>query len=185
MIYFTDYIFDLVQNSIKAEAKNILISLDFGQQLIFRLEDDGKGMSQEILEKVKDFTYSTQKNRKVGLGLSMIHDLTKQTEGTFDIKSTLGIGTLLELSFNHRHIDFPDVGNIGLMISDIYINQFDINVILDIKYQKNYTFDLLDFVENKDFSYKVKKEIEQTINNEIKEIRVDYENFSRTKKIKR
>ncbi len=34
MIYFTDYIFDLVQNSIKAEAKNILISLDFGQQLI-------------------------------------------------------------------------------------------------------------------------------------------------------
>lgn len=180
MIYFTDYIFDLVQNSIKAEAKNVLISLDFSQNLVFRLEDDGKGMSQEVLEKVKNFIYSTQKNRKVGLGLSMIHDLAKQTEGTFDIKSSIGNGTLLELTFNHKHLDFPDFGDIGLMISDLYVNQNIDNVILDIKYIKTYTFDLIQFIEHKDFSFKVKKEIEHTINKEIKEIRVDYENFSRT-----
>jgi hypothetical protein len=142
-------------------------------------------MTQEALEKVKNFTYSTQKNRKVGLGLSMIHDLTKQTEGSFDIKSSIGNGTLLKLTFNHKHIDFPDFGNIGLMISDLYINRGIFNVILDIKFNKNYTFDLFDFIENKEFSFKVKKEIEDTINKEIEEIRVDYENFSGTKKIKR
>lgn len=64
MIYFTDYIFDLVQNSINAQAENILISLDFNQNLCFRLEDDGRGMNKEVLEKVKQFTYSTQKIEK-------------------------------------------------------------------------------------------------------------------------
>lgn len=173
MIYFTDYIFDLVQNSIKAQAKNILISLDFNQNLSFRLEDDGKGMSKEVLEKVKQFTYSTQKNRKVGLGLSMIHDLANQTEGSFNITSSIGEGTLLETTFNHKHIDFPDFGDIGLMISDLYINPNVENVILEIKYSRTYTFDLIQFIEDKDFSYKLKKEIEQTINKEIEEIKVD------------
>ncbi|BCR36453.1 ATP-binding protein [Mariniplasma anaerobium] len=180
MIYFTDYIFDLVQNSINAQSKNILISLDFNEKLSFKLEDDGKGMSKEVLEKVKLFTYSTQKNRKVGLGLSMLHDLTAQTEGTFDITSSIGNGTLLETTFNHKHIDFPDFGDIGLMISDLYVNPNVENVILEIKYIKTYTFDLIQFIEHKDFSYKVKKEIEYTINKEIEEIRVDYENISRT-----
>jgi hypothetical protein len=173
MIYFTDYIFDLVQNSIKAQAKNILISLDFNQNLSFRLEDDGKGMSKEVLEKVKQFTYSTQKNRKVGLGLSMIHDLANQTEGSFNITSSIGEGTLLETTFNHKHIDFPDFGDIGLMISDLYINPNVENVILEIKYSRTYTFDLIQFIEDKDFSYKLKKEIEETINKEIEEIKVD------------
>lgn len=180
MIYFTDYIFDLVQNSINAQAENILISLDFNQNLCFRLEDDGRGMNKEVLEKVKQFTYSTQKNRKVGLGLSMIHDLANQTEGTFNISSSIGNGTLLETTFNYKHIDFPDFGDIGLMISDLYINPNIGNVILEIKYIKTYTFDLIQFIENKAFSYKVKKEIEYTINKEIKEIKVDYENISRT-----
>jgi hypothetical protein len=173
MIYFTDYIFDLVQNSIKADSRNILISLDFNQNLSFRLEDDGKGMSKEVLEKVKQFTYSTQKNRKVGLGLSMIHDLANQTEGTFNITSSIGNGTILEATFNHKHIDFPDFGDIGLMISDLYVNPSVENVILDIKYIKTYTFDLIQFIEHKDFSYKIKKEIEQTINKEIEEIKVN------------
>lgn len=87
----------------------------------------------------------------------MIHDLANQTEGTFNISSSIGNGTLLETTFNYKHIDFPDFGDIGLMISDLYINPNIGNVILEIKYIKTYTFDLIQFIENKAFSYKVKK----------------------------
>lgn len=177
MIKFTDYIFDLVQNSIKACADNILISLDFNKPLIFRLEDDGIGMSPKVLDQVKNFTYSTQKKRKVGLGLSMIYDLSAQTQGTFNLKSTHGVGTLLVVGFDHKHIDFPDFGDIGLMISDLYANQESSNIILQIKLKKTYLFDLTQFINNRSFSYQLKNEIQHTINHEITKIKVDYENI--------
>ncbi len=177
MIYFTDYIFDLVQNSIKASAQNVLISLEFDKHLSFKIEDDGKGMDSEVLNRVKSFTYSTQKNRKVGLGLSMIHDLSKQTQGTFDLKSTLNEGTLLETTFDYMHIDFPDFGDIGLMISDLYACQEASNIILQIKFDKTYTFDLFEYIGTRDFSYQLKNEIHHKINHEITEIKVDYENI--------
>ena len=171
MIYLVDYIFDLVQNSIKADASNILISLDFNKKLSFILEDDGKGMSEDILNQVKQFTYSSQKNRKVGLGLSMIHDLANQTDGSFDIKSIKEKGTKLSLTFNQNHIDFPEIGDIGLMVSDLYINKDVNNLILQVKYNKTYTFELLEYIKDKNYGFKTKKEIEYLVNQKIAKIK--------------
>ncbi len=171
MKYFTDYIFDLVQNSIKAEAKNIIIDLNFNEKLIFRLEDDGMGMEEKVLEMVRKFTYSSQKMRKVGLGLSMIHDLANQTEGYFKIESIKGKKTIIETAFNHHHIDFPDLGDIGVLISDIYINQDVKNVALKVTFARSYMFELKQYIKDKPYGFKTKKEIEKTINQQIDEIK--------------
>ena len=47
-------ILDIVENSVKAEAKNVLISVVAEDNLLtIVIKDDGKGMDEEFLKKVK------------------------------------------------------------------------------------------------------------------------------------
>lgn len=123
MTKFTDYLYDLVQNSI--EAKSSLIELSIVHQGLLRvtLKDNGVGMDESTLMKVRTFSYSSRKTRKVGLGLSLIHDLTLQTNGFFDLTSKLGEGTTLFLGFDDKHIDFPEMGDLGALVADLYMHQ--------------------------------------------------------------
>lgn len=123
MTKFTDYLYDLIQNSIDAGSKNITLTIKHNGLLRVTIEDDGKGMDEATLMKVKTFSYSSRKTRTVGLGLSLIHDLTIQTNGYFEITSKLGVGTTLSLGFDHQHIDFPAFGDIPALIADLYIHQ--------------------------------------------------------------
>lgn len=123
MTKFTDYLYDLIQNSIEANASYIELSMV--HQGLFRvtIRDNGKGMDESTLMKVKTFSYSSRKTRTVGLGLSLIHDLTIQTNGYFEITSKLGVGTTLSLGFDDQHIDFPEMGDIPALIADLYMHQ--------------------------------------------------------------
>ncbi len=54
MVDMAMHMMDIVQNSIRAEAKKICISFNedsIGNRLIFRVEDDGIGMSGEAVKK--------------------------------------------------------------------------------------------------------------------------------------
>ena len=59
------------------------------------IEDDGCGISPEVLARVFDFTFTTKQGRRVGLGLGL--PLSKRTVeelgGTLEIDSELGRGT--------------------------------------------------------------------------------------------
>ncbi len=123
MTKFSDYLYDLIQNSIEAKASQIELSLIHDGILRVTLKDNGVGMDSETLMKVKTFRYSSRKTRTVGLGLSLIHDLTIQTNGYFEISSILGVGTTLNLGFDHHHLDFPDMGDLALLVADIYMHQ--------------------------------------------------------------
>ena len=84
------YILDLVQNSVTAGAKHILISVSFDTDkdtLTVVIEDDGCGMSKELLQKVTSPFTTTRKTRKVGLGIPMIMQLCEMCEGRFSIQS--------------------------------------------------------------------------------------------------
>lgn len=133
MTKFTDYLYDLIQNSINAGASNITLSLQFDGLLRVTITDDGHGMDEATLFKVKTFSYSSRKTRTVGLGLSLIHDLTIQTNGYFEITSKLGVGTTLSLGFDHKHIDFPEMGDIPALVADLYIHQDIKNFVLIYK----------------------------------------------------
>ncbi|HOH38340.1 MAG TPA: ATP-binding protein, partial [Spirochaetota bacterium] len=68
----SDFLTDIVQNSIEAEAS--VITVDYIEEfpmLNIMVGDNGKGMDEETLAKAKDpfFTDGEKhKNRKVGLG---------------------------------------------------------------------------------------------------------------------
>ena len=60
--------------------------------------DQGEGMSAEILARATEPFFTTKGVGKgTGLGLAMIHGLTNQSGGTLRLKSSVGVGTEVEL----------------------------------------------------------------------------------------
>jgi len=172
MTNLSDYIYDLCQNAIHAKSKTIILTFSFSNVLSVIIQDDGLGMDQETLEKVTNFNYTTNENRSVGLGLSMIYDLVNQTEGSFELKSKKDVGTTLRLTFNHHHIDFPKFGNLGSIISDLYMYEDIKNIRLYIKNGQFYMFDLKQIL-SKEKTYGIKMYIEENINQKLRNIGVD------------
>ena len=111
-------ILDITENSVKARATLIQISLEeTATTLAITVKDNGCGMSQETLLSVTDPFYTTRTTRKVGLGIPLFKFAAEQTGGKFDIKSTEesasdNHGTEVYAFFNKDHIDFTPLGDI-------------------------------------------------------------------------
>ena len=109
------HILDLVQNSISAGAKHILVSILLDTEadmLVIVIEDDGCGMSEEFLARVTSPFTTSRKTRKVGLGIPMFKQLAEMCEGGFEITSKVGEGTRLTARFRASHLDLPPLGDL-------------------------------------------------------------------------
>jgi len=113
---------DIVENGIAAGADLILVKIteDKGQNLLsITIIDNGKGISQDMLEKVMDPFYTTRTTRRVGLGLSLFCQASKQCDGEFHIQSKEGKGTQVSASFKMDHIDRVPLGNMAASITSL------------------------------------------------------------------
>jgi len=107
-------VLDIVQNSVVAGAG--LIEISVGQdtendRLTVFVGDDGRGMTPEQLEQVRDPFYTTRATRKVGLGVSFFRMAAELSGGSLDIDSAPGVGTKLEAVFGLSHIDRMPLGD--------------------------------------------------------------------------
>lgn len=110
------HVMDIAQNSVSAGAKKILISVleDIKSDVLcIQIEDDGKGMNQETLEKVTDPFFTTRTTRKVGLGLPLLKMNAEHCNGSFSILSQPGNGTVVTAQFQYSNIDRPTLGNMA------------------------------------------------------------------------
>lgn len=92
------YILDIVQNSITADAKNIIIEIYEDEvENIFRIiiKDDGKGMDEETLNKVNNSFTSARTTCKVGMGIAIFRAAAEISGGGLLVQSSLGKGQLL------------------------------------------------------------------------------------------
>lgn len=113
-------ILDITQNSIRAGASEITIALDEDAAgwLTLTIADNGCGMTEETLRRVRDPFYTTRTTRKVGMGISLLQLAAEQTGGTLTIESVhesidpQGHGTTLTATFDTKSIDFPPLGDI-------------------------------------------------------------------------
>ena len=90
MLTLADHILDIAENSIRAGARLIEISIDEDSKndlLTIEIKDDGHGMSPEVLKKVLDPFYTTKTVRRVGLGLPLLKDAAERSGGTFQLES--------------------------------------------------------------------------------------------------
>ena len=113
-------ILDIAQNSVRAGAAHITVSLaeDSAGWLTLSVIDDGCGMSAETVRRVMDPFYTTRTTRKVGLGVPLLRLAAEQTGGELTIRSVTAEenpgkhGTELCATFDTRHIDFEPLGDI-------------------------------------------------------------------------
>lgn len=119
-------VLDIAQNSVSANASLIEIELieDTGNHdLLIGIYDNGKGMTPEQVESVRDPFFTTRTTRKVGMGIPLFKFAAEMTGGKFEIESEVGVGTKVRAYFKTDHLDFTPVGDMtSTMISLITMN---------------------------------------------------------------
>ncbi|NNJ70892.1 MAG: ATP-binding protein [Kiritimatiellales bacterium] len=138
-----DMIMDLVQNSIEADASEITLSVEETEEkLMVVITDNGKGMSAETLEKVKDPFYSDglkHRHRKVGLGLPFLFQTAEMTGGTAGIESQEGVGTTVTFTLDRSNVDVPMFGDFTTAAMTLMTYGFDVNLKIERSIgEKNY-----------------------------------------------
>lgn len=110
------HILDITQNSIVAEANLIEITIDendANDKLAVTIEDNGKGMSPEMVAKIADPYTTSRTTRKVGMGIPLFKLNAERTGGSLSIKSEVGKGTAIEAVFIPSNIDCLTLGDIA------------------------------------------------------------------------
>jgi len=115
------HILDIVENSTRAGAKLVKIRIVENKKkdkLFIYISDDGEGMDEDMLKKALDPFFTSKTVRNIGLGLPMLFQATKSTEGHFSVESKEGKGTRVTADFKYSHIDRQPLGDItGTIIS--------------------------------------------------------------------
>ncbi len=118
------HIYDISENSMKAGASLIAIELTEAKgEFFFRIEDNGCGMDDKMVEAAKDPFVTTRTTRKVGLGIPLLIQNCEETGGMVDLQSKPGKGTVLRAVFKTDHIDCPPLGD----IPDVMVNLVSAN----------------------------------------------------------
>src|SRR5690554_6391750 len=115
MVDMAMHMMDIAQNSIRAGAKNICISFFEDKDsnvLIFRIIDDGKGMSTKELSRVSDPFFTTRTTRKVGLGIPLLKITCEQCGGHLTVTSESRVGTTVEATYRTDNPDCLPIGDI-------------------------------------------------------------------------
>ena len=118
------HILDIVKNSVKAKADLIEIKIDedrAGNRLVIEIIDDGCGMSEEFLKRVRDPFTTTRTTRKVGMGIPLFEMAAVMAGGSFDISSKVGEGTKVAAVFAYDSIDRAPLGDMVGTMQTIYI----------------------------------------------------------------
>ncbi|MDD6275570.1 MAG: ATP-binding protein [Clostridia bacterium] len=109
-------VLDIAQNSISAGASVIEIEVlrdTVKNELFIGIYDNGKGMTAEQVERVKDPFFTTRTTRKVGMGIPLFTLAARQTGGDLEIQSEPGKGTKVTAVFNTDSVDFTPLGDIN------------------------------------------------------------------------
>ena len=109
------HLLDIAENSISANAKNITIEVteDLRSDLLkLSIQDDGRGMSPEMVAVVMDPFVTSRTTRKVGLGIPLFKEAAEACNGHLTLESSVGVGTKVNVEFQHSHIDRMPLGDL-------------------------------------------------------------------------
>jgi hypothetical protein len=115
------HLLDIAENSVAAGAQTVVVTVEEdtrSDRLRLSVEDDGKGMDEEMAGMVTDPFVTTRTTRKVGLGIPLLKAAAEACNGWLRITSQVGKGTRLECEFQRSHIDRMPLGDVaGTMLA--------------------------------------------------------------------
>lgn len=109
------HILDIVENAIAAMAERVEVRIveDTTNDLLsVEIKDDGKGMDAETRRKALDPFFTTRTTRRVGLGIPLLAQAARESEGELELVSAVGKGTLVRASFRRSHPDRKPLGDL-------------------------------------------------------------------------
>ncbi len=119
-------VLDIAQNSIVAEASLIILTIRESisqNRLTVRIEDNGRGMTEEQLSRVRDPFFTTRTTRRVGMGIPLFRMSAEMAGGSLIIESEPGKGTVVSATFELNNIDRPPLGDmVGTVVTLIRLN---------------------------------------------------------------
>jgi len=130
------HILDIVENSLRSDAKLVEISLVEDSEsdlLTIRIRDDGTGMDPHVLCRARDPFFTTKERRQVGLGLALLAQAAREAEGSFDIVSSPGAGTTIAASFHQNHVDCRPLGDLRATIDLLASSNPDVDFVFDYR----------------------------------------------------
>ena len=110
------HVLDVAENAITAGADRIEVRIvEDSEEDVLRIEikDNGRGMDEQTADRALDPFYTTKSGKRVGLGLPMLAQATREAGGKMEIRTAPGKGTLVRATFGLSH---PDVKPVGDMI---------------------------------------------------------------------
>jgi signal transduction histidine kinase len=125
------HILDIVENSLRANAKNIHIKLTQSKEkdlLIVEVADDGEGMDEETLKQAVDPFFTTKEGKRIGLGLPFLSQSAEEAGGKLEIESLRGKGTKVIATFKLSHIDRKPLGNLQETVKCLKSTHPDVNL---------------------------------------------------------
>ena len=132
------HILDVTQNSVRAGASLVKIQIDEdikNDQLVVRIEDNGHGMNEQELKNSLDPFFTTKKDKRIGLGLSLFHDAVRAAGGKLEITTREDWGTKIKAVFQHSHIDRKPMGSIKKTLEILVIGNPHVDFVY--KYTKD------------------------------------------------
>lgn len=110
------HILDIVQNSLAAGATRVEIRIreNLAEDiLMIEVQDNGRGIPQEVLYRVMDPFFTSRTTREIGLGLSLLKEATERSGGCLKVCSEEGRGTRVMARFQLDHFDRAPLGDMG------------------------------------------------------------------------
>ncbi|MDD2491299.1 MAG: ATP-binding protein [Bacteroidales bacterium] len=173
------HIIDIIQNSLSAGAGIIKLTVEEDiprDSLVIIIEDNGRGMTKEVAERLEDPFYTTRTTRRVGMGIPLFKQSALQSGGGLSITSEVGKGTVVRAWFVHSNIDRPPLGDIANSFVLMVSANPEMHFVLKYIYNGNeYIFDSMEVAEVLgDISLsdvRVIKMLEEMVGENIKELK--------------
>jgi len=173
-----DHLFDILENSVKAGATEVKITLGIQDNLFFcKIEDNGMGIKEK---NVTDPFVTSRKTRKVGLGLPFLKKAAEGTGGFLRIFNLNKRGACLEFKTDISHIDAKPFGDIARTFVDAIYSWPDVDFEIFTNIENNKKIPVLNSRKIKNIvnqSEMQQKEIRdfiyQSIDQELKKIGID------------
>jgi len=142
------HVLDIVENAIAAQATRIDLLVDEdldADRLTLRVQDNGRGMDAETLQRVRDPFFTTRTTRHVGLGIPLLAAAAERCGGGLELVSRPGCGTTVTATFQHSHIDRAPLGDMTATLVAILMRNEPFELYYTHRIQSNHRSETFEF----------------------------------------